>query len=293
MTELNQRKGTLFASPFELDADLPASELEVVCSVWAELHHTWTRFDDQSPLQKMNRSSGEWLEVEPLLLWAARSCVAATEATDGLFNPLVDLSALGYTNTWPNTTEPGRANPLEPNQYLEVRDGKVKLPKGRALDLGGVAKGMAADWAVSYLKESGATIACANIGGDVAVLGERQVVVEDANGVVWWNWKVTGGGVCTSSTKSRAWSGVHHIVNPRTGLSVDSIFHTVSSHAGSAVAAEIANKAALVSGSLEHAHNVTGAVVVAGRDGDVRIEQTSTARLFGSPAIRLKAVTQC
>jgi thiamine biosynthesis lipoprotein len=171
-----------------------------------------------------------------------------------LFNPLVDLAALGYNQTWPNTTEPGEPNPVLAHQRLEMRGNEVRVPRGRALDLGGVAKGMAADWAISYLKEAGANVACANIGGDVCVLGERQVVVEDAKGAVWWSWNVSGGGVCTSSTKSRAWSGVHHIVNPQTGLSADAVFHTVSSHAGSAVAAEIANKAALVSGDLEHSH---------------------------------------
>lgn len=282
--ELSRRAGVLFATRFELDADVSASELEVVCSVWAELHRTWTSFDDQSPLRRLNRSDGKWVEVEPLLLWAARSCVAATEATNGLFNPLVDLAAIEYTNTWPSAADSEAFVILD--QCLETRGGEVRLPKGLSLDLGGVAQAMAADWAISYLKESGADVACADIGGAVAVLGERQVAVEHANGNVWWNWKVTGGGVCTSSTQSPEQVGKRCRASYLTELSFNSVFSTVSSHAGSAFAAEVANWTVRASGSLERARDITGAVVVAGCENGIQVEQTSTARLYGSPAMR-------
>lgn len=102
------------------------------------------------------------------------------------------------------------------------------LPAGLCLDPGGIGKGLAADLVVRRLLAGGAVGALVAIGGDMAMAGQPPqpdgwpVAVEDPDRpedtlvrVV-----VSGGGVATSSTRSRRWrhEGVekHHQIDPIT-----------------------------------------------------------------------------
>ena len=58
---------------------------------------------------------------------------------------------------------------------LDENDNKVKLnKKGMILDLGGIAKGYAADEAICVLKKHGIESAIVNIGGNISVLNTKQ-----------------------------------------------------------------------------------------------------------------------
>ena len=50
-------------------------------------------------------------------------------------------------------------------------DGLVRIPKGMGFDFGGIAKGYAAERAVTVLSQAGATRGFVNFGGTIAVLG--------------------------------------------------------------------------------------------------------------------------
>jgi thiamine biosynthesis lipoprotein len=135
----------------------------------------------------------------------------------------------------------------------------VRLPVGVRLDLGGIAKGHAADQLVELLLADGATGACVNIGGDVRVEGDGPnggpwaialdlgPDVADAPRVL-----LGAGSVCTSSRHRRVWRAgsepVHHLIDPRNGRSVDQGLASISVIGRYAAQAEVLTKAVFVAG---------------------------------------------
>jgi len=132
----------------------------------------------------------------------------------------------------------------------------VTLPAGVGLDLGGMAKGLAVDAAVSCLRGLGVEAALVNAGGDLAVHGGLPggaawpVVVEGraAPQVVL----LERGALATSGIARRHWQQGpqrrHHLLDPRTGLPAQSGLWAVTVVAARCVQAEVAATAAFVLG---------------------------------------------
>ena len=134
--------------------------------------------------------------------------------------------------------------------------GLLTVPAGTALDLGATAKAHAADLAAATLARRYRTGVLVELGGDVAVAGDRpdgwvvQVAErEDADGQLVL---LREGGLTTSTTTVRRWRRggrpVHHIVDPRTGSPADGPWRTVTVAAGDALHANAASTAAIVLG---------------------------------------------
>jgi thiamine biosynthesis lipoprotein len=135
----------------------------------------------------------------------------------------------------------------------------VTLPQGLKLDLGGVAKGWAADQAALRLAGKGPVLI--NAGGDISISAPQSNgqpwpigVTDPFNSEAHLNiLMIERGGVATSGKDYRRWQrgGVwqHHIIDPRTGLPAETDVLTATVIAPSAVQAEVAAKVALISGS--------------------------------------------
>ncbi len=107
-----------------------------------------------------------------------------------------------------------------------AHDPQVWVPPGLALDPGGLGKGLAADLVVGWLLATGSAGAMVSIGGDLFAAGRPpapdgwQVVIEDPLDVHrdLLTIELAGGGVATSSTRSRRWiqegSDRHHLIDP-------------------------------------------------------------------------------
>jgi thiamine biosynthesis lipoprotein len=129
---------------------------------------------------------------------------------------------------------------------LEVARGRARLRPGTQIDLGGIAKG----WLADRLAEEMGGNALANLGGDLRACGE---------GPQGQGWPVGIGGVtvllwdaaaATSGTLKRSWgSGLHHLIDPRSGRPAASDLQEVSVLAPSCSDAEVYAKTALLLGS--------------------------------------------
>jgi thiamine biosynthesis lipoprotein len=231
----------------------------------------FTRFSDQSELARLNESAGGWFQASPelfdLLLLARRY----HRETGGLFNPAV-LEALenaGYDRSMDEIRARGvvrvaeRANPVVPDFQafqLERSTGKVFLPAGMRLDLGGIAKGWIAEQAAGVLRRYAQ--ACAvSAGGDMFLSGlpsgepHWQVALEDPRdpeqNLAVLN--VTEGAVATSSITKRRWQQgqrtQNHIIDPRSGEPVETDWLSVTVVHPQAAGAEVFAKALLIAGS--------------------------------------------
>ncbi len=139
----------------------------------------------------------------------------------------------------------------------------VQLPRGVALDLGGIGKGYAADGVSAELLElgvAGVRGVLVNLGGDLRARGDAPephgwvVDVDDPldtgrTGLL----ALAEGAIATSTKLRRAWARggqtLHHLIDPRTGEPAESGLASVTVIAGEAWRAEVLAKAAFVAGA--------------------------------------------
>jgi thiamine biosynthesis lipoprotein len=240
-----------------------------VTRVVEEFDRACSRFRLDSELSRVNAAAGRAMRVGPVLLEAVSAALRAARLTDGDVDPTVGeaLIALGYDRTFSEVRSgPVRSRPLAAvpgwrTVQVDSDSGRVRVPPGVRLDLGATAKALAADRAAAAALEAAGCGVLVSFGGDLAVAGPvpddgwRVRVTDDhrAGAQAPGQWiTVWAGGLATSSTFVRRWetdAGVaHHLVDPSTGGSVDSVWRTVSVCAASCLDANIASTAAIVRG---------------------------------------------
>ncbi|MFI6337349.1 FAD:protein FMN transferase [Streptomyces sp. NPDC050535] len=241
----------------------------------AEVDVTCSRFRQDSELAALDDAGGRPVEVSPLLAEALAVALRAAEATDGAVDPTVGsaMNALGYDRDFQLLQEDGRPVRLTVRPVpgwrrvaLDRTAGTVTVPAGIRLDLGATAKAWAADRAATTLAEAAGCGVLVSLGGDTAVAGRPprggwRVRVQDATGAVteipadgsYATIAIRGGGIATSGTTVRRWRrgdrGLHHILDPHTGLPAQTPWRTVSVAAATCADANAASTAALVKGA--------------------------------------------
>ncbi len=250
------------------DSAQSADRLAQIPDRFAEWENALSRFRDDSELTRLNRQGGRAMRVSPILWEAVNVAIEAARRSEGLVTPTVlpALELAGYGRSFDHLI--GVQNTCQASATcisshwrvieLDARARSIRLPESVRLDLGGVAKGWAADKAVKLL--GARAPALVDAGGDVAVRqpprGERGWPVAIANplkpGEPIEVLLVSRGGVATSGRDYRRWkkNGVeqHHLIDPRTGLPAETDVLTATVVAPTAFEAEVAAKAALILG---------------------------------------------
>jgi len=209
-----------------------------------------TRFAADSDLSRLNASAGRWIGVGEELESVLREALRAHDLSKGLVNVAVlrSMLAIGYVR--PLAEGPAAAaldwtGPLSPlPEVLEMRPGQARVRAGCGIDLGGIAKGWMADRLCEMLGDN----VVANLGGDLRCIGPGPAGGGWAVGVGDVTLMLRGQGAATSSVRKRRWGGVHHLIDPRTGLPATNGLAEVSVIAANAVDAEVIAKTALLLG---------------------------------------------
>ena len=253
-----------------IDSPLPAAQAQLdQVPDWFE---TWeqhlSRFRPDSELSQVNLGSGEQL-ISTVLARVIRAGLLAERQSNGLVSPLMlnALEAAGYDRNFADLPVEISA-PVDPpiwntnwNLQLDFDNHTLILPPGARLDLGGIAKGWAADRAAQRLGKLAPALVDA--GGDIAAsapqadgspwpVGVADPLDPEAQLDLVMLWR---GGVATSGRDYRRWRKdgrwQHHIIDPRTGLPAQTDVLSVTAVAPSARMAETAAKTALILGSLD------------------------------------------
>ncbi len=226
-----------------------------------------SRFRPESELSRLNRSSGQWVTVSDVLFENVYAAKHAARITDGLYNPLVlpALIANGYDRSFEQVQRVTQVTTEKPADWRDIQlrmdTHKVCLPRGSALDLGGIAKGWTAAMLADELEQYGPCLV--NIGGDLVVRG-----APDGQG--GWHIDVDGPAadtpivrvtvqdtsIMTSGIDYRRWHTddgklVHHIIDPRTGRPAQTDVESVTIIHSHAPTAEAYAKAVLILGSQD------------------------------------------
>jgi thiamine biosynthesis lipoprotein len=295
---LVEQSARIMATPIGVHVAAPAGEEARAhgaidaCMAWMrEVDERLSRFAPESELSRLNAAAGTWRSVSATLFEVVAQSVAAAEASAGLFDPalLPVLEALGYDRDFKQIAyqeAPGSANAPVANAAgswrgieLDRARRRIRLPAGTRLDLGGIAKGWAADVALDRCFADIANVLI-DVGGDVRARGgaragelwaigigdgrdrpETPADEERLSAVV----TLGRGGLATSGATWRWWYRAgerqHHLIDPRTGrparVWIDAadgdpaaapLIASASALAPTAAHAEVAAKVALLRG---------------------------------------------
>ncbi len=237
------------------------------------MHIRMTRFEPESELSRLNGDPSETVEVSSLLITALRAALLAAERSDGLVDPtLVDeIEAIGYARSRVRQRpaslrealaaaperRPARARPDSAWRafVLDAGRGLINRPRGARVDLGGTAKGLAADLAASKL--AGYASFVVDVGGDLRTGGEstapREIRVEHPLGrPLAARFEIASGAVATSGIATRLWrragGPAHHLLDPASGEPAWTGLLQATAVAPTAVEAETLAKIAFLSG---------------------------------------------
>jgi thiamine biosynthesis lipoprotein len=236
----------------EVDAELDAVEVAA------------SRFRPDSEVNALARSSGRPTVVSELLAEMIAAALAAARFTDGDVDPTVGAAmvALGYDRDFAelDPARPRAASITVPATWsmIMLDDHVVTVPEGVLLDLGATAKAIAADRCAARVQRATGSGVLINLGGDIATAGPApaggwQILVQDSDDDPACTVAMpSGSALATSSTVRRRWRRggdlVHHILDPRTGLSADPVWRTVTVAADTCVDANTLSTAAVIRG---------------------------------------------
>ncbi len=273
--------GTEIAVLAPLERIGPAEE--AVRAVFGEWESILSRFRPESELSRLNARAGRPIAVSSLLYDVVASALGAARATRGAFDPtlLPDLVRLGYDRTFADlpadASGAARRLPFLGGQWHGVRVDserrRILLPHAAALDVGGIAKGMAVDAALDRLEhELGIGTALVDAGGDLAVRGlppgqrSWRIAIEGTTRPV----ALRHGALATSGSSRRCWlqDGIrrHHLIDPRTGEPTTSGLSSVTVAAATCRQAEVGATAVFVLGATAGAtllerHGLAGLLI--------------------------------
>ncbi len=206
--------------------------------------------------------SAGWSTVSPMLAALVSAALTAAELSDGAVDPTVGMAmrGIGYDRDINEVLASPQQMPRQTRvvgwQSLYLQGRRLFLPRGVELDLGATAKAVAADWcAEAIVRELDAGV-LVSLGGDIATAGEPpaggwQVKVQDTDDDPGCQVTLAAGAaIATSSTVRRSWGlGLHHIVNPVSGLPADPVWRSVSVVAPTCAEANTISTGAVVKGT--------------------------------------------
>lgn len=196
-------------------------------------------YKEDSEISILNREGKAQVSEETLEV--IEDAIKFSNLTDGAF----DITCRPLINLWkkakkeekvPTEEEIEEAISLVGYQRIILEGNQIRLEKkGMQIDLGGIAKGYAVDKAIEALKKNGIKRALVNAGGDLYALGtdpqgeKWQIGVQDPReedkiiDII----KVKDKAVATSGDYRRYFTlegkRFSHIVNPKTGLTVQDV----------------------------------------------------------------------
>lgn len=198
-----------------------------------------------SDVYKINSSSGKtYVKVHPEILKMIKASIKYSKLSDGAFDittgPIINLWGIGTDNErLPSDEEIKAKLPLVGYEKISINDDESSImlkEHGMAIDLGGVAKGFAADEVVQIYKKYNIEKGLINLGSSsIYALGKnkdnkewsvgiKHPRSEDSNeylGVV----KISNESLSTSGDYERYFikdgNRYHHIIDPKTGYPVD------------------------------------------------------------------------
>lgn len=235
-----------------------------------ELDDRLSVFKPESEIARLNaQAGGKPVAVSADTMTLLQTGIGYSRETGGAFSmttrPLSMLWSLNAScGSVPDRTELERTLLLvnDEDLHLDPKRGTAVLARqDQAVDLGGIAKGYAADEVKRILTEHGVTNAIINLGGTVFILGDSRIVgvqhPDRCTGISMGRLELKNQAVVTSGDYERFFEvdGVryHHILDPNTGYPAKSGLRSVTVTGSCAMELDALSTAIFVLGKKEGA----------------------------------------
>ncbi len=243
----------------EIDANVAdARVVESAFAAISSVEAAFSFFVPSSVLAQINRAEvGDEIELLPWQAELLREAMELERASDGCFNANLGarLIALGLRPACFDTRDVMSGLASDGLEWVDASH--LRVQRRVCLDLGGFAKGAAVDAALASLAQAGAAQACVNAGGDLAVIGEREVALRAVA-----NWRGQGARICIenealASSVRHATNGPFHglgglAVLGHGGMHLPILAGGVAIRAPRCALADALTKIVLVSGDIAH-----------------------------------------
>ncbi|MGV8912691.1 MAG: FAD:protein FMN transferase [Rhodoglobus sp.] len=227
------KKFDAIGAPWQIDTahTLGADVESAIAERIDQFDHTYSRFREDSLVTTIARTPGTYTfpaDAPPLFELYRR----LYEATAGAMSPLVGraLEELGYDRTYSLQPTATRTRVPEWNEAISWNGSELTTITPVMLDVGAAGKGYLVDLVAHVLRDHGIDASTVDASGDILHRGETALRValehpldtSKAIGVV----SVLNQAICASAPNRRAWAGMHHILDARTGLPAERIIAT-------------------------------------------------------------------
>ena len=219
--------------------------------------------DEQAALARLNETGGGTAGEETAAL--LQPALTLCDQTGGAYDPALGAlsEAWGFSTGAYRVPEPAALSAAMQSSgagRVQLDGISVTLTNGAQLDLGGIAKGYAADLLRAQLEKEGVTSATLDLGGDVFVMGRKtdgsdwRIAVKDPADTESYLGVVSAADkfVVTSGVYERYFeeNGVryHHILDPKTGCPAESGLVSVTVLCGNGAWADALSTACFVLG---------------------------------------------
>ena len=254
---LEKKQGFFFDTVVSISLDKKdIDKAENTFALCSGLEDIFSRTKEESELWRLN--NGELTSLSPDLSEVLRFSLSVSEMSGGAFDvtvaPLSDLWNVKERTVPPSGEEISGA--LSGVGYENISLSPLNTEKV-TIDLGGIAKGYAADKIIESLKEEGVKNAIVDLGGNVALIGEYSVGITDPFNTenLYAKIKLKDKSAVTSGSYQRYFDydgkRYHHIIDPRTGECAFSGLASVT----------------VISSSSMEADALSTAIFVLGKDG--------------------------
>lgn len=223
-----------------LHASSPEEARDAAAAAFAEvarLEQLMSDYRPSSQLSAINAGAGSMVEADDSMVDILRQARDISELTEGAFDATVGPAVALWRESRKRGTLPAeadRAAAVALINWREVEVGQRRVGLGRPgmrLDLGGIAKGYAAERAIATLRSRGVRSALVALAGDVALgdappgkPGWRVALSNERTGTVLGTITLANACVSTSGDSEQFIEidgrRYAHIVDPRTALGV-------------------------------------------------------------------------
>ncbi|MGC4094238.1 MAG: FAD:protein FMN transferase [Polyangiaceae bacterium] len=254
----------------QVDLAKANAAIDAAIAEMRRLESILSEWRDDSEVGRINREAGSWVEVGPETAEVIKKSLWAGRISEGTFDITFQAmsgvwrfgSAQQATPTLPSPAEVRKLRALIDYRKVEFdpKGPRVRIPKGRKIGLGGIAKGYIVDRAVDVLRRAGLSSFLVQAGGDLYGAGRKP------DGSPWVSGirdprDPHGGFFATIELEDHAFSTAgdyarsfvidgkryHHIIDPRTGYPATAS-RSVTVHAPDALTADMIDDAVFILG---------------------------------------------
>jgi FAD:protein FMN transferase len=228
----------------------------------------FSRFIQSSELSQLNNADGVKIQLSIESVKLLEESKKYSVLMEGLYNPFVlpALQKSGYVGSWPHPDKYDESlnysdSVVVPISGLVTGKDWAQIPKGSAIDLGGIGKGYLLDSLAELVEKEEITGYWMSLGGDIICAGSDvdsaawQIGIEPVDILSSFEANVNIKGrktaIATSGTNRRNGLNWHHIIDPKTGKSAETDIITCSVVADTATKADVFAKCLLILGSAD------------------------------------------